>query len=176
MFDTMTLTKAVAGVCAAWLVLLLAGWAADGLYSVGGGHDAHGEHLAGYVIDTGEGDHAQAEEEVAVVPFSEYLAAADPADGEGAFRACRSCHSIEPGVDGTGPSLYGVVGRDVGSEPYHSYTDALTSIEGNWTPDMLNEFLENPRGYAPGTAMSFAGIRDVEDRAAMVAYLDSLDD
>lgn len=175
MFDTMTLTKAVGGVCAAWLVLLLGGWAADGLYSVGGGHDAHGEHLAGYVIDTGDGDHAE-EEEVEAVPFSEYLAAADPADGEGAFRACRSCHSVEPGVDGTGPSLYGVVGRDIGSEPNHSYSDTLTSLEGSWTPEALNGFLENPRAYAPGTAMSYAGMRDVEDRAAMVAYLDSLDD
>ena len=83
---------------------------------------------------------------------------------------------MEPGQDGTGPSLYGVVGRDIASESYHSYTDALTAEEGNWTPDRLNLFLENPRSNVPGTAMSFAGIRDVEDRAAMVAYLDSLDD
>lgn len=173
MFDTMTLTKAVGGVCAAWLVLLLGGWAADGLYSVGGGHDAHGEHLAGYVIDTGDGDHAEAEV-VEAVPFAEYLAAADPADGEGAFRACRSCHSVEPGQNGTGPSLYGVVGRDIGSADGFSFSGTLEGLEGSWTPEMLNGFLENPRGYAPGTAMSFGGIRDVEDRAAMVAYLASL--
>ncbi|WP_432675543.1 c-type cytochrome [Nioella aestuarii] len=171
----MTLTKAVGGVCSAWLVLLLAGWASEGLYSVGGGHDAHGEHVAGYVIDTGADDPADVVE-VETVPFAEYLAAADPADGEGAFRACRSCHSIEPGVDGTGPSLYGVVGRDIGAEPNHSYSATLASMEGSWTPEALDGFLENPRAYAPGTAMSFSGIRDVEDRAAMVAYLDSLDD
>jgi len=175
MFDTMTLTKAVGGVCAAWLVLLLGGWAADGLYSVGGGHDAHGEHLAGYVIDTGDGDHEE-EEEVEVIPFSEYLAAADPADGEGAFRACRSCHSVEPGQNGTGPSLYGVVGRDIATGEGFGYSGTLEELEGDWTPEALDAFLENPRGYAPGTAMSYAGMRDVEDRAAMVAYLDSLDD
>ncbi|WP_071673815.1 c-type cytochrome [Nioella nitratireducens] len=173
MFDTMTLTKAVGGVCAAWLILLVGGWAADGLYSVGGGAGQHGEEHAAYVIDTGEGDApAEAAPEV---PFSEVLAAADPADGEGLFRQCRSCHSVEPGVDGTGPSLYGVVGRDVGSEPYHSYSDAMASKGGAWTPDELNNFLENPRGYVQGTAMSFAGLRDVEDRAAVIAYLDSLD-
>ena len=172
MFDTMTLTKAVGGICAAWLVLLLGGWAADGLYSVGGGHDEH--HLAGYVIDTGEGDHA--EEDVVEVPFAEYLAAADPADGESQFRQCRSCHSVDAGVNGTGPSLHGVVDRDIASLDGFGYSGTLTGLEGNWTPEALNGFLESPRGYAPGTAMSFGGIRDVEDRAAMVAYLATLVD
>jgi len=172
MFDTMTLTKAVGGICAAWLILLLGGWAADGLFSVGGGHDDH--HLAGYVIQTGDDD---AEEEVVEeVPFSEYLAAADPADGEGLWRQCRSCHAVEPGQHGTGPSLYGVVGSDIAAAEGFSYSSALEGLEGDWTPEALNGFLENPRAYASGTAMSYAGMRDVEDRAAMVAYLDSLDD
>lgn len=173
MFDTMTLTKAVGGICAAWLVLLLAGWAADGLYSVGGSN-AHGDQLAGYVIDTGDGGPAN-DQPVEVVPFADYVAAADPADGASEFRACRSCHSVEQGVNGTGPSLYGVVGRDVASMDGFNYSDTLQGIEGSWTPDMLNGFLESPRGYAPGTAMSYGGMRNVEDRAAMVAYLDSLD-
>lgn len=171
MFDTMTLTKAVGGICAAWLILLLGGWAADGLYSIGGGHDEH--HLAGYVIETGDDG---VEEEVIEVPFSEFLAAADPADGEGLYRQCRSCHSLEPGVNGTGPSLYGVVGRDIASADGFGYSGALEALEGDWTPEALSAFLESPRGYAQGTAMSYGGMRDVEDRAAMVAYLDSLDD
>jgi len=45
-----------------------------------------------------------------------------------------------------------------------------------WTPEALNAFLENPRGYAPGTAMTYNGMRKVEDRANLIAYLDSLDD
>ena len=159
MFDTMTLTKAVGAICAGWLVLLLGGWAASGLYSVGGD-----DEVAGYVIEVEE------------VPFSEYLAAADPADGEALWRQCRSCHVTEQGENGTGPYLYGVVGRDIGSVDGFSYSDTLASMEGDWTPERLNGFLENPRGYAPGTIMSFNGLRDVEDRAAMVAYLDSLDD
>ena len=169
MFDTMTLTKAVGAICAGWLVLLLGGWAASGLYSVGGD-----DEVAGYVIEVEE-DEAGGEE-VEEVPFSEYLAAADPADGEALWRQCRSCHVTEQGVNGTGPYLYGVVGRDIGSVDGFSYSDTLASMEGDWTPERLNGFLENPRGYAPGTIMSFNGLRDVEDRAAMVAYLDSLDD
>ena len=69
-----------------------------------------------------------------------------------------------------------MVGRDIGSVDGFSYSDTLAEMEGDWTPERLNGFLENPRGYAPGTIMSFNGLRDVEDRAAMVAYLDSLDD
>ncbi len=167
MFDTMNMTKAVAAICAAMLVLLVGGWAAHGVYNVsgGGGHGDH--HVAGYTIETGD----DGTEPVETVPFSEYLAAADPADGEGDWRQCRSCHSVEPGNNGTGPTLYGIVGRDIASVDGFGYSGALTGLEGDWTPEALNEFLANPRGYAQGTAMSFGGIRDVEDRAAMVAYL-----
>lgn len=173
MFDTMTLTKAVGALCGAWLVLLVGGWAADSLYSVGGGgHDDH--HMAGYVIHIEEDDGAT--EEVAEIPFAEFLAAADPADGEGLWRQCRSCHVVEPGVNGTGPSLYGVVGRDIGSADGFGYSSTLAELEGDWTPEMLDGFLESPRAFAPGTAMSFNGFRDVEDRAAMIAYLASFDD
>ena len=45
-----------------------------------------------------------------------------------------------------------------------------------WTPDELNAFLENPKGYAPGTKMAYRGMNDIEDRANLIAYLDSLDD
>jgi len=173
MLDTMTLTKAVGSVCAALLILLLSGWAASGLFNVGGGHGE--DHLAGYVIMTDD-DEAVEEEEVEEVPFSEILASADPADGEGLWRQCRACHVVEPGVHGVGPSLHGVVGRQIASFDDFSYSDALGSMDAAWTPEELNAFLENPRDYAPGTAMSYGGMRDVEDRAAMVAYLDSLDE
>lgn len=173
MFDTMTLTKAVGSVCAALLILLLGGWAANGLFNVGGGHGE--DHVAGYVIDTGEGD-AAAQDVVEEVAFADILAAADPADGEGLFRQCRSCHVVDPGVNGVGPSLYGVVGRDIAAVEGFGYSSALQGLEGGWTPEALNAWLENPRGYAQGTAMSYGGMRSVEDRAAMVAYLDSLDE
>ncbi len=172
MFDTMTLTKAVGGLCAALLILLLGGWVASGLFSVGGG--GHGDHhVAGYVIDTGEDDHGG--EEVEEVPFSEYLAAANPDDAGRLFRACLGCHSVDPAADGSaGPSLYGVVGRDIAGRASFGYSDAMAAVEGAWTPEALNEFLENPRANIQGTSMGYNGIRDVEDRAAVVAYLQTL--
>ncbi len=103
------------------------------------------------------------------------VAAADPANGERNFRQCAACHTPdEGGGNRVGPNLWGVFGADVGSKDGFNYSDALTSIDGIWTVDKLNAYLENPRGFAPGNRMAFAGLRGEEDRAAMIAYLRSL--
>ncbi|MEM9474312.1 MAG: cytochrome c family protein [Pseudomonadota bacterium] len=168
MFDTMTITKAVGAICGAWLVLLLGSWAAEELYHVGG-HGHYGEQA--YAIDTGAEEGGGDEVEVAAVDFETVYASADPADGEGLWRACRACHALEAGQNGTGPYLHGVVGRDKGAAQGYSYSDAMATQEGAWTPENLQAFLEDPRGYTPGTKMSYSGMRDIEDRAAMIAYL-----
>ena len=167
MFDTMTLTKIVGSLCGALLIFLLGKWAADELYSSGG----YGEQA--YVIDTGAD---VATEEVAAVPFEEVLASADIGDGAKVFRKSSACHKVEQGANATGPYLYGVVGRPVDSaEGFTSYSGALEQVVEVWTPEALNGFLENPKGYAPGTSMGFNGLPKVEDRANVIAYLDSLD-
>jgi cytochrome c len=63
------------------------------------------------------------------------------------------------------------VGRPKHSAEGFSYSDALLSQDGDWTPENISAFLENPRGYAPGTAMAYNGMSDVEDRANLIAYL-----
>ena len=100
---------------------------------------------------------------------------ADASAGEGVFRNCRACHSLEPGQNGTGPTLYGVVGRAVDAVEGYSYSGALEQVADVWDPEHLNGFLENPREYAPGTKMAYNGLRSVEDRANLIAYLDTLD-
>jgi cytochrome c len=155
------------------LIFLLAGWAAESLYKTGGGHGEHAEQA--YVIDTGE-EEGGAEEEVVEVNFADVLAEADPAKGERVFGKCKACHKIEDGANSTGPYLYGVVGREVGAAEGFGYSGKLKEAADVWTPENLSHFLENPRGFAPGTAMSFAGLRKIEDRANVIAYLDSLDD
>ena len=47
-------------------------------------------------------------------------------------------------------------------------------VYGAWTPEELSAFLTSPKGYAPGTTMGFAGLRKVEDRADVIAYLQSV--
>jgi cytochrome c len=173
MFDTMTTTKIIGGFCGTFLVFLLGGWAAETIYhSAEGGHGE--EHAQGYMIEVAEvgGEAVEAEPEV---DFATVMASADAAAGEGVYRNCRSCHAIEAGKNGTGPSLYGVVGRAVSSEAGFTYSGALVAVADVWDVDHLNGFLEDPKGYAPGTKMSFKGLSKAEDRANLIAYLDSLD-
>jgi len=179
MFDTMTLTKITGGLCGMFLVFLLGNWAAETIYHVGSdGHgDGHGDAPAqAYIIDTGDDGHGDdngdAEPEV---PFAEVLAAADVAAGEKEFKACKSCHKIEDGKNGTGPHLYGIVGRATASVDGFGYSGKLIAVTPTWDAEALNAFLENPKGYAPGTKMSYKGMKDVEDRANLIAWLDSLD-
>lgn len=170
MFDTMTLTKILGGVCGTLLIFLLGKWVAEEIYHSGG----HGDHEQAYIIPVESDD-------VDVVidegpPFADVLALASAADGEGLWRACSACHALAQGENGVGPYLYGVVGRDVASSEGYNYSGSLIAVNDVWTPEELNAFLENPRGYAPGTAMSYNGMRKIEDRANLIAYLDSLDD
>ena len=165
--DTMTLTKAVAGFCGAFLIFLLGKWAAEGIFHM----DSHGE--ASYVIETG--GESGAGEEVAEVNFDELMAAADVDKGARVFKKCSACHKLEDGANGTGPHLYGVVGRPVAGVSGFGYSDALTGLGGDWTAERLDEFLLKPADYASGTSMSFAGLKKQADRVNLIAYLDSLD-
>lgn len=173
MFDTMTLTKATGSACGALLVYLFGAWAADALYTVG--HDAHGDEVVqAYSIEVAGAEvveDAPAEEGPA---FDVVLASADAAAGERVFGKCKACHKID-GTDGTGPHLNGVVNRAKGSAPGFAYSDTLLAMAGDtWTPENISAFLENPRGYAPGNKMSFAGLNKVEERADVIAYLATL--
>ncbi len=171
MFDTMTITKAGGALCAALLIFLLGNWAASGLYDIAS-HDE--EHVAGYSIDTGSDDEGPAEE-VVEVAFADVYAVADAGAGERLFRQCAACHSLEAGDNGVGPYLYGVVNRPKHAAEGFSYSDGLLATTGEWTPENISSFIQNPRQYAPGTAMAYNGMADIEDRANLIAYLDSLD-
>ena len=117
MFDTMTLTKAGGALCGSLLVFLLGGWAAETIFHVGGDdHGDHGDvHAQGYLIEVATEEVEVAEVEEAIDP-AVLLASANAADGEGVWRNCQSCHALDLGVNGVGPSLYGVVNRPVGAE------------------------------------------------------------
>jgi cytochrome c len=86
--------------------------------------------------------------------------------------ACKACHSFDAGgANGTGPALYGVVGRPTASVAGFDYSEAMAAHEPPWTYEELSNFLANPSGYIRGTKMAYAGLRKPEDRAAMIAYL-----
>ncbi len=171
MFDTMTMTKTVGAFCGALLIFLLGNWASEGLYTVGGEHG--GEAEPAYVIAAEEGGTTE-EAATETVDFATVLASADAGKGAKVFSKCKACHKMEKGVNATGPSLYGVVGRPVASMDGFGYSGALTGLGGDWTPERLNEFLTSPKGYAPGTKMTFSGLKKETDRANLIAYLQSV--
>lgn len=167
MFDTMTITKFAGGLLGMFLILLLGKWVAEEMYHVGG----HGEQA--YVIEVEEAEsNAEAEE----VDFGTMLAEADLGKGAKVFKKCSACHKLEDGANSTGPYLYGVVGRDVASVDGFGYSAPMSGVEGDWTPEALNDFLTKPGAYVSGTSMSFAGLKKIKDRVNLIAYLDSLDD
>jgi cytochrome c len=168
MLDTMTFTKAGGALCGSLLIFMLGGWAAETIYHGGG----HGDHAQAYSIDTGA-EAAEADGDAAPA-FEELFAAADAAAGERLWRQCAACHALEPGKHGTGPSLYGIVGRDKGGVEGFKYSGAMVAVEGVWEPANIDGFIANPRGYLPGTSMSYAGMKKPEDRANLIAYIASI--
>jgi cytochrome c len=159
---------------AGWL--LFSGIVALGLSSVSmryfSADKPHRPHEMGYPI-------AGVEEEGgadAGPSFMALLATADPAAGQKVFAKCQACHTIDQGGgDGIGPNLFGVVGKPVGKHAAgFAYTPALSGHGGTWNFENLDHWLASPQGFAKGTAMSFAGLPKAQDRANIVAYLNSM--
>ena len=97
---------------------------------------------------------------------------ADLANGKARFAQCRSCHTLtEGGPDLVGPNLYGVFGRHVGSKPGYSYSEAVKAADFVWDGPHLDKWLADPRGFLPGTKMTFPGIKVDADRRDVIAYV-----
>jgi len=167
MFDTMTLTKIGGALCGSLLIFLLIDWAAETVYSTEAGHGEHAK--AAYVIEVDEEDTTATVDQGPGI--ADLIATADVAKGERVFSKCKACHKLQDGVNATGPSLFGVSGRDIASVAGFGYSGTLTGLDGTWTPEALDGFLTSPKKYAPGTKMGFAGLKKITDRANVIAYL-----
>jgi cytochrome c2 len=107
--------------------------------------------------------------------FAELLAAADAEAGKKVFRKCKACHKLEEGRNAVGPSLFGIVGRDIGSGARFNYSDAMKGVEGDWTLANLDAFLTKPKAFAPGNKMSFPGLKKAQDRIDVITFLNEAD-
>lgn len=97
--------------------------------------------------------------------------AADATRGEKLFVECASCHSIEKGVDGVGPSLFGLFQRKAGEVADFRYSPALKRSAITWTAQTLDRYIADPQKSVPGNRMPYSGMPDASERADLIAYL-----
>jgi cytochrome c len=107
---------------------------------------------------------------------SSAYAAGDPKRGEDAFADnCGDCHSVKPdGGNKKGPNLFGIVGRHSSAIADFEYSDANKALNWIWTPERLDSYLVAPRKVVPGTIMKFKGDPDPQERADIIAYLETV--
>ena len=122
------------------------------------------------VVEEGEGGEAEQ-------PIEFYLAQADVTKGQAVFNKCVACHTIDKGAPNQlGPNLWGTLGKPIGGHPGFAFSEALKGKGGTWTWTTMNDWLSNPKAFAPGTKMTFAGMSNGQDRANVIAFLNSKSD
>jgi len=131
----------------------------------------HRPEKMGYEI---EGVVQEGEGGAAAVPIETLLASADAAKGEATFKKCASCHTVnQGGANGIGPNLYATMGKPLAGHAGFAYSDALKGKGGSWDWATMDAWLKNPKAFATGTKMSFAGIGDAAERANLLVYLNA---
>lgn len=164
--NVMEINKFVGAFCGALLIFLLIKWGVEIIYH---SHEKNAE--VAYLIEIEE-EIIEEDDEVEKIPFVELVSLADVDKGKKVFSKCKSCHKVQEKINGTGPHLYGVVGRQIASISDYTYSNILSQMdEMVWNEDELNSFLTKPSKYAPGTKMNYSGLSAEKDRANLIAYL-----
>lgn len=156
-----------------------------GVMAVGVGADAivqsHYPEKAGYLPDVAAETSSGGAEAPAGPPdfgrlFADATTLADLVSrGERLAGQCSSCHTFDAGgADRTGPNLHDVFGRQVASHGAFNYSEPMQGHGGAWDYLALDAFLKSPGSVVRGTRMTFAGIRNDNDRVSIIAYLRSI--
>jgi cytochrome c len=172
--DAFEINKGVGAVLSALLVI----FASKTLLDIG--YREHKPEKPGWALPITEVSGAHSKEPAAAFDANEVIALLPKANadsGQDSFKKCMSCHTPQKGGrNGTGPNLWGIVGRKPGSHEGFPYSEAMKKKGGEWNWEALATYLHDPKGAVPGNKMAFPGVKDNAELADVLAYLGKLSD
>ena len=174
------INKIAGAILLAGVIAMVAGLASEALYTGTIAEKDEKDAKRGYTIAGAEvsGDAQAAPVDEKPVDILPLMAKADVKAGEGVSKKCTSCHSFDKGgKNGVGPNQWGLVGGHMAHKDDYSYSAAISGMKDKkWGFQELSEFLTNPKKYASGNKMAFAGVPNPQDRANLIAYLNTMSD